>query len=212
MDVQMPEMNGLDATAAIRAREPAGARRVPIVAMTAHAMASDRDQCLAAGMDAYVSKPVRAGDLFATLERVVLPVDGGEALPSPVPQRPEPASGVLESATLIENFGGSRELVGEVIGVFLADSEALVAATKTAAERQDAAALAGAAHALKGSIGLFSRGHPFELARRIELEAREGDLAGSIEHVAELEAAVARLGRELRALTETLGGVNQAAP
>ena len=211
MDVQMPEMNGLDATAAIRAREPAGARRVPIVAMTAHAMASDRDQCLAAGMDAYVSKPVRAGDLFATIERVAAQAEGGTTAPQPAAPVPATAD-LFDAATLIANFGGSRELVSEVIGVFLADSESLVAATRLAAERQDAAALAGAAHALKGSIGLFSRGQPFEVARRIELKARDGDLSQSADEAAELEAAVALLGRELRALAETLRRVDQPSP
>jgi CheY-like chemotaxis protein len=211
MDVQMPEMNGLDATAAIRARESAANRRVPIVAMTAHAMASDREQCLTAGMDAYVSKPVRARDLFATIEQVTAPAVG-DAPPSPaVPLESAPAD-LFDVATLTENFGGSRELVGEVIDVFLADSDSLMASSRLAAERRDASALAGAAHAVKGSIGLFSRGRPFELARQIELKARAGDLSQADADVGELEAALSLLGRELRALRETLPRASRPSP
>ena len=70
MDVQMPQMDGLEATAAIRAREHATGGHMPIIALTAHAMTGDRERCLAAGMDAYVSKPLRPDELFATIESV----------------------------------------------------------------------------------------------------------------------------------------------
>jgi CheY-like chemotaxis protein len=71
MDMQMPEMNGFEATAAIRSRERTTGTRVPIVALTAHAMTGDRERCLAAGMDAYVSKPIEPRELFAAIDRVV---------------------------------------------------------------------------------------------------------------------------------------------
>ena len=66
----MPEMDGFEATAIIREQEKSGAKHIPIIAMTAHAMVGDRDRCLAAGMDDYVSKPINADDLFAAIERV----------------------------------------------------------------------------------------------------------------------------------------------
>jgi two-component system sensor histidine kinase/response regulator len=81
MDVQMPEMDGFQATAAIRAKEQPGGRRQPIIAMTAHALKGDQDRCIAAGMDGYVSKPIRTADLFAAIEAAV-----GTAKPS----APEP--------------------------------------------------------------------------------------------------------------------------
>jgi CheY-like chemotaxis protein len=73
MDVQMPEMNGFEATAAVRHRERTTGRHIPIIAMTAHAMTGDRERCLAAGMDDYVSKPIDAASLFAAVERTMSP-------------------------------------------------------------------------------------------------------------------------------------------
>ena len=87
MDIQMPEMDGLQATAAIRAREELTGGHLPIVAMTAHAMTGDRERCLAAGMDGYVSKPIQRAELFAVLEQVT----SGSAVAF-VPEAPAPAA------------------------------------------------------------------------------------------------------------------------
>ena len=111
MDVQMPEMSGLEATAAIREREQSLGGHIPIVAMTAHAMAGDREQCLAAGMDAYVSKPLRLDELLAV-------VDG---LFTSVP----PARPLLDPPTLLSAFGGNRKVLAEVIDMFLVDGPQL---------------------------------------------------------------------------------------
>ena len=80
MDVQMPRMDGFDATAGIRAKERAYGKHLPIVAMTAHALKGDRERCLAAGMDAYISKPINAKELSETIEALALasPVSAGE--------------------------------------------------------------------------------------------------------------------------------------
>jgi len=88
MDVQMPEMDGLEATAAIRQRERSSGRHTPIVAMTAHALNSDEERCLSAGIDAYISKPIRTNELFATIERL-LGMSNQAAAPNDVETRKE---------------------------------------------------------------------------------------------------------------------------
>jgi PAS domain S-box-containing protein len=202
MDVQMPEMNGLDATAAIRARERGGSRHVAIIAMTAHAMAGDRQLCLDAGMDAYLPKPLRARDLYDSLDLVstMRPGTSGSTAPAAAGSRP----GLLDRATLIANFGGKPALLREVIDVFLGDSEALVEATLRAAERRDGRALTGAAHRLKGSVGLFSQGSAWSVAERLEKQGTSGDLAGIEQVSAELKSAMADVRGQLKALRDTL--------
>jgi CheY-like chemotaxis protein len=82
MDVQMPELDGLEATARVREREKTTGKHIPIIAMTAHAMMGDRERCLQAGMDAYISKPLSVKDLVATIEGLLLSVDGSSGKPA----------------------------------------------------------------------------------------------------------------------------------
>jgi len=201
MDVQMPEMNGLEATAAIREREGSEGRHTPIVALTAHAMAGDREQCLAAGMDGYVSKPLRPDDLFATIDALVGPTGpptGAARAPAP------PASDTVNQAALLANFGGRPELVKEVVDVFLEDAPAMITRLGDAARGQDATALATAAHAIKGSAGLFSQGQAYQSARHLEQLARTGDVATTAAAIAEVERSVLELMAELRGLQSRL--------
>jgi two-component system, sensor histidine kinase and response regulator len=190
MDVQMPEMSGLEATAAIREREQSLGGHIPIVAMTAHAMTGDREQCLAAGMDAYVSKPLRLDELVAV-------VDG---LFTSVP----PARPLLDPPTLLSAFGGNRTMLAEVIDIFLVDSPQLTKAIRQATDQGDGQRLASSAHTLKGSAGLFSKQGAYETARRLEQLGKSGDLTGVGEACTELERDMDRLRATLAELRKDL--------
>jgi len=159
MDLQMPVMSGLDATAAIRLRERATGQHVRIVAMTAHAMNSDRERCLAAGMDGYLSKPIDPPMLFAVVEQEG---DGGGV--QPVIAKPV----AFDEDALRERLSGDHELMTDVIRVFLEDLPMRLGAIKSAVTARDAEALRTAAHALKGAAGNLSAGGLFEAARVLE--------------------------------------------
>ena len=118
MDVQMPEMSGLDATAAIRARERATGAHTPIISMTAHAMSGDREQCLTAGMDAYLSKPLRPHDLMAAIDALLTAGPDARAERPAAAPRDTPAA-AIDEARLLDDFGHNGNLLAQVIGVFL---------------------------------------------------------------------------------------------
>jgi PAS domain S-box-containing protein len=203
MDVQMPEMSGLEATEAIRERERATGGHVPIVALTARAMAGDREQCFAAGMDAYVSKPVRADELFSAIEAIVgSSSDAESTAPSP-PSEERPAA-TIELSTLLKNFGGRADVVQEVIDVFLVDAPLMLTRLEKAARSGHAPEVAAAAHAIKGSVALFSQGDAYSSAQRLESSARGGNVDGSADAAAKIAGAVSRLMTELRDLRTKL--------
>jgi PAS domain S-box-containing protein len=189
MDIQMPQMDGFEATAAIRQRERATGAHIPIVAMTAHAMAGDRERCLEEGMDAYVSKPLRPDDLFVTIEGLFAP---------------EHDRSSVDGARLSADFGHNQTVLAEVIRVFLSDAPAQAAALRAATDAGDAGSIAAAAHALKGSVGLFSKGAAYEAARALERAARAGDLAGAGARSAQVQDELLRVCADLEALLETL--------
>jgi CheY-like chemotaxis protein len=200
MDVQMPEMSGLEATVAIRKQEAGTGRHLPIVALTARAMAGDREQCFAAGMDAYVAKPVKAAELFSAIDAVLA---GTPSSPPPLESPGMPLNSVNVSG-LLSGFGGRADLVAEVIDVFLADTPAMMARLRRAASASDAGEIAAAAHAIKGSAGLFSQGDAYEHARALEMRARSGDASNAVAACDEIDASVSRLVSELRGIRERL--------
>ncbi len=198
MDVQMPEMGGLEATGLIRDHERTAGGHVPIVALTARAMAGDREQCLAAGMDAYVPKPLRAEDLFAAIDAVVSqPADPSVATTELPPDK-------VDREALLEGFGGRADLLKHVVEVFLEDGPATLARLKSAIEAGNGTDVAALAHSLKGSVGLFSQGQAFNGARRLEQVGKSGDLSQAEPVRAEVEESLSRLTTELRALLDDL--------
>jgi PAS domain S-box-containing protein len=169
MDVQMPEMDGLAATAAVRARERGSGGHVPIVAMTAHAMEGDRERCLAAGMDGYVSKPVEAEGLVEAVET---------------------AAGTFDPSRAVARLGGDERLFGELLDLFLADLPPMLAEIRKAVDSSDADAIRRAAHTLKGSVANFAAPRPVEAARRLEAMGAGRDLKEARPAFLELEQAL----------------------
>jgi two-component system sensor histidine kinase/response regulator len=197
MDVQMPEMGGFEATAAIRRRENgAGLPPLPIIAMTAHAMKGDRERCLAAGMDGYVSKPIQPHLLFEAIEQARAP--GGPA-PRPAPEAGDEP--VLDRAVLLERVQGDGELLEELVTLFLAAYPQQLADLRAAVARGDSAGVYRTAHSLKGSVGNFAARPAVEAARTLEEMAHAGDLSRAPFVLADLESAMERLRPVLQALT-----------
>ena len=196
MDVQMPEMDGLEATAEIRRWERTTGKHVPIIAMTAHAMKGDRERCLEAGMDGYTSKPIRIKELEQAISKLVPTV----SVDVPVSKSDE-AEPVIDHRAVLEGFGGNRRLLSQSIRLFLADYPQRLAEIREAIGRGDANALARAAHALKGSVGNFALKDVFAIAQRLETMGRKGELATAGQQCIALESELALVSTQLRRLT-----------
>jgi PAS domain S-box-containing protein len=188
MDVQMPVMNGLEATAAIREQERLSGHHIPIVAMTADTMKGDRERCREAGMDAFVSKPVRELELFAELQKLV------------------PGAGpALDEKALRERVGDDAALMRDLIGIFRTDSARMLAAIRKAVGRRDAAAVRFSAHALKGAVANFSAPAAYDAAQQLEMLAREGNLAHAGKVYDRLVKEIGLLKKALSALARRTG-------
>jgi two-component system, sensor histidine kinase and response regulator len=199
MDVQMPEMDGLEATAAIRAREQDSGGHVPILAMTAHAMKGDREQCLAAGMDGYLSKPIQPAELFAFIDRL-LPGHGGGKEEETLPIVDSEGDGVLDRVEAMTRAQGDRELLRELVDLFLGGCDGQLRQLREASTRGEAATVRLVSHTLKGAVSTFGAHRAAEAAQRLELLGREGKLEGSGQALAELVAEIERLKPALRRL------------
>ncbi len=196
MDVQMPDMDGFEATEAIRTKERATGRHIPIIAMTAHAMKGDRERCLQAGMDAYVAKPIRAGELFETIESVVK-IGRKSALEAADSSGGEPT---MDWSAAIKHLEGDVELLKEMAEVFLDQSDTLMARMKKAMAEGDAYTLERAAHTLKGSVSNFAARRAYEAAQKLEHIGRKFDLSRAEQAYEELEQELERLKPALVAL------------
>jgi CheY-like chemotaxis protein len=198
MDVEMPEMDGLEATAAIRAWEKTTGTHALIVAMTAHAMPGDRERCLAAGMDSYVSKPIRIKELRHVIS---------ELTQSPqLTQVPEPTTGsedVIDEATLLAGIDGNRRILREIVRLFLADYPQRLAEIKQAIGRGDGVAVARAAHTLKGSVGNFAAEKAVAAAQSVEDVGKSGNFTTAEQAFLTLESELKLVGARLRKLSKS---------
>jgi two-component system sensor histidine kinase/response regulator len=193
MDVQMPEMDGFEATNMIRTKEQITGRHVPIIAMTAHAMQGDRERCLEAGMDEYVAKPVRAAELLRVIQKFA-----PQSVSAPVPHAPamataEPA--VFARQTALDRFNGEEQLLEEVVELFVSDAPNRLADVRTSLEQGDPKRLQNAAHSLKGSAGYVGAERVAAQAMKLEELGRRGDLSAALEAFGQLEREIEELKR-----------------
>ncbi len=229
MDVQMPEMDGFEAIGVIRERERQSGDHVPIVAMTAHAMKGDRERCLAAGMDDYLSKPIDAARLFAVVERAAASGARAAAAEAAEALAPARAAGVADAArpaataeppvatigtapaaladvrldadSILDRIGRNRALLKRLVRLFFEEAPKLVADIRAALAREDRQALRRAAHSLRGSAAVFQTQTLCGLASAVEdLAAGDADLATAAATVAAMEEEIERLAPALRAL------------
>ena len=214
MDVQMPELNGYEATAAIRKREHDASTgvHVPIIAMTANAMKGDREKCLQAGMDAYIAKPIRSGELFKVIEDTV-----GKPPSAPVTAETPQANETVDSEPANETddtplfdeprfreSSGTEELMQELIVIFQEDMPAMLERVEAALKAGDMVALHEAAHALKGLVGNFFADSVFQIVTDFDNAARNDEAERAQSLYPEVDRLVRKLEEDLRAFSEKL--------
>jgi len=187
MDIQMPEMDGFEATRIIRDQEKTTGVHLLIIAMTAHAMKGDRERCLAGGMDQYVAKPIQPEELFAAIESLdpTAQIIHSVTIPGSEPLK------VIDIPAALARLDGDMELLAELAGLFIQESPKLLSAIQQAIEQDDAQGLERAAHALKGSVGNFAIPTAVKAALTLETMGREGNLASADTAYAVLQKEIA---------------------
>jgi len=201
MDVEMPDMDGFQATAIIRKKEKNSGRHIPIIALTAYAMKGDRERCLAAGMDGYVPKPIRYQDLLEAIQTLVLDVPN---VPTDAPPEKAPVE-VLDEAQLVSRVDGDPKLLRDLADLFLEECPHLVDEIRVALDRKDSKGVERGAHSLKGSASNLAAQMASEAALKLEGLARAGDLLRAESALQEMELQLERLKPALlavRAATE----------
>jgi CheY-like chemotaxis protein/HPt (histidine-containing phosphotransfer) domain-containing protein len=199
MDVQMPEMSGVEATRVIRDREKLSGAHLPIIAMTAHAMKGDRERCLDSGMDGYIAKPIDREQLLRLVEadwtRPALD------LPAPMPEGPpaETATRTCDVDAFIRRAGGDRGLAQEMARLFASEAPGMLANVRSAVSSGNPERVRQAAHALKGAASNFDAADVVAAALTLERMGREGSLEGAGEPMTRLETAADVLMEALHA-------------
>jgi HPt (histidine-containing phosphotransfer) domain-containing protein len=193
MDVQMPIMSGFDATEAIRERERATGARIPIIAVTAHAMTGDRERCLAAGMSGYLAKPLQVHQLIAAVES--LGEAGRTAAP---PAKEEPLTAAIDERAALARAGGDRKLLRELGQIFLTDLPNRLLELRTAVASAEPDTVRATAHTLKGSAAMFGAAGAVSAALTLETLGRLGNLGGAADALRRLEEELTRVEAAIR--------------
>ena len=200
MDVQMPVLDGFRAVHLLRIREQETFWRTPVIAITAHAMAGDRERCLAAGMDDYVSKPVLAENLFSAIERVFgrLKSQGLIEAHDDIDSHRMQTSADAEIApwnmeAALKRFEGNRQFLKELAITYISASPQMMLALESAASDRNPDAISEAAHTIKGSVGNFCANPAFEVAFQLEIACRKGAMSV-------IEPMIPKLVREINRL------------
>ena len=186
MDVQMPEMDGFEATAALRKMESGLSRHTPVIAMTAHALKGDRERCLCAGMDGYVPKPVEPDALWGEIATVLLARGPAPAEPKPV----APIEGVLDLKQIksLKEMGPNDSLLHELIDLFRDESPKMFVEIRDALARRDAPALGAGAHKLKGMLLSLGGMRASVEAQELERLGKSGDFDAATQRMEQLTA------------------------
>ena len=199
----MPGINGYEATAKIRQMEQTTGRHVPIIAMTANAMKGDRERCLAAGMDDYISKPLRSAELFQVVEQFAR----RPALPEPTPASSDSAPSALRTPVETPPFDlaefrestGDEKLMRKLVAIFAEDSQKYLRKAEKALAAGKATPLYEAAHSLKGMLGVYAAKQALKLCTELSEYAHAGDLKGAQIMLDQLKKECALLGEALTA-------------
>lgn len=189
MDIQMPQMDGLAVTAEIRQMERGTAKHIPILAITAHALQGDRERCLAAGMDGYVSKPIDVRTLQFAIEEALRshhgesrPEEGGPRVAG-APAR----KSFWERSQMLEKLGGDEQLLGEVIGIFLNGAPQHLSLLRQSADEQNAVQMEKTAHSLRGELEYLGLTEISRRIRALEEMGSRRDLRGAEAILASIE-------------------------
>ncbi len=196
MDIQMPELDGFEATQAIRNRERSGSKHVPIIAMTAHAMKSDREACLQAGMDGYVAKPIRASELNQAIAAVL------EQRGLTIAKR-DTVTQTVDWDKALEIVQGDRQLLAEIADAFVTECPKMVNQLHEALGEDDFVTFQRAAHTLKGSFRYFGVTTGFDLAYKLECFGRDHALQDAPSVLRQVEDELAKIDPELKAFLDS---------
>ena len=217
MDIQMPEMDGIETTRKIRGLEVKTHAHIPIIALTAHAMKGDKERCMDAGMDGYVTKPINKAAVQSVMNEVMRHrVDARLEPPGVVRPAPVESHVRLDMAQLLGHLGGDEKLLDEIIDIFLTEAPKSLEKLRAALVRGDAEASERMAHSIRGELGYLGVEAVSQRARELEDSGRKKDIERAREIFKSFEwdiaAVIAELEKaKLRSLTASSSGGKQCA-